>query len=112
MSDDWLRDARKIPDAVMSAVRKLAVRAIEEKGHRPELAADLFGISRRPIDDWLRRDRRGGYSALETLQSPGAPPLMTPEMDAWLRQTVLDETPRWITAMRRRGGHARPSPHG
>ena len=34
MSEEWLNDARKIPDEVMSYLRKMAVRAIEDKKFR------------------------------------------------------------------------------
>ena len=53
MKAEWLFDARKIPDEVMNYVRRIAVRAIEEKHYSPELVADLLGISRSSIYDWL-----------------------------------------------------------
>ena len=93
MSNDWLNDARKIPDEVMSYLRKIAVRAIEGKDYSPELIADAFGISRTAVYDWLRRYRRDGYSALETRQSPGSPCIITEEMDVWLDDTVCNHTP-------------------
>ena len=93
MKEDWLTDARKIPDEVMSYLRKIAVRAIEEKEYSPEIIADLLGISRTAIYDWTRRYHRGGYSALDTRTSPGSPRVITEEMDAWLRHTVLNYSP-------------------
>ena len=51
MKADWLSDARKIPDEVMNYLRRLAVRAMEEKHYSPELIADIFGISRSSIYD-------------------------------------------------------------
>ena len=93
MSEKWLQDARKIPDEVMNYLRKLAVRAIEEKGYSPEFIADACGTSRTAVYDWLRRYRRGGYSALETRKAPGSPPRITAEMDQWLKDTVRNHTP-------------------
>lgn len=93
MKEEWLTDARKIPDEVMSYIRKISVRAIEEKEYSPELIADVLGISRTAIYDWKRRYCRGGYSALDTQISPGAPPVITEEMDAWLIDTVLNHSP-------------------
>lgn len=87
------RDARKIPDEAMSYLRKIAIRAIEEKGYSPEAIAKVFDIDRTAIYRWLRRYREGGYSALDTRQSPGAPPVITPEIDSWLEKTVLECTP-------------------
>ena len=93
MLEKWIEDARKIPDDVMDYLRKIAVRAIEEKGHSPEVIADVFGISRSSIYNWLQRYRGGDYSALDTRQSPGAPCIITDEMDWWLSDTVLNYTP-------------------
>jgi transposase len=60
-------------------------------------------ISRSSLYDWLDKFRRGGYEALETRVAPGAKPLITPEMDDWLKGTVLScdptdygyDTPLW-----------------
>ena len=93
MSAEWLQDARKIPDEVMSYLRKLAVRAIVEKGYSPEFVADACGMSRTAVYDWLQRYRRGGYSALETQKAPGSSPIITEEMDQWIKDAVLNHTP-------------------
>ena len=47
MNARWMFDARKIPDEVMNYLRRIAVRAIEEKGYSPELVADFLGIDER-----------------------------------------------------------------
>lgn len=93
MKAEWLSDARKIPDEVMNYVRRIAVCAIEEKQYSPELVADLLGISRSSIYDWLNRYRQDGEAALDTGTSPGAPPILSPEMDRWLETTLLHSTP-------------------
>ncbi|MBK8754055.1 MAG: hypothetical protein IPL99_21490 [Candidatus Competibacteraceae bacterium] len=54
MKEDWLSDARKIPDEVMNYLRRIAVRAVEEKHYSPELITAIFGISRSCIYEWLR----------------------------------------------------------
>ena len=93
MANEWLNDARKIPDDVMSYIRKLAVRAVVERGWSPECVFAIFGISRSSMYDWLGKFRREGYEALETRIPPGAEPLVTPEMDDWLKWTVLSSNP-------------------
>lgn len=93
MKADWLSDARQIPDEVMNYLRRLAVRAVEEKPYSPALIAAIFGISRSSIYDWLRWYRAGGDAALETRTAPGAPAVITPIMEWWLEQTVLNSTP-------------------
>jgi transposase len=93
MNASWLSDARKIPDEVMNYLRRLAVRAVEEQGHRPELVAAIFGISRSSLYEWLRRYRAHGEAALDTRTAPGAPRVITRGMDGWLRKTGLESTP-------------------
>ena len=93
MNADWLSDARKIPDEVMTYIRLMVVRAVEDKHYSPEWMADILGISRSSIDEWLQRHREGGEAALATRKAPGASPVITPTMDAWLKHTVLNSTP-------------------
>lgn len=93
MKTEWMFDARKIPDEVMNYLRRIAVRAVEEKHYSPEVVADFLDIGRSSIYDWLREYRARGEAALDTRKAPGAPPVMTPETDRWLRKTVLNSTP-------------------
>lgn len=93
MKADWLSDARKIPDEVMNYIRRIGVRAVEEKKYSPELIADVFGISRSSVYEWLRRYHEQGEEALDSGAAPGAEPLISAEMDRWLRQAVLESTP-------------------
>ena len=81
MNADGLSDARKIPDEVMTYSRLMAVRAVADKHYSPELIADILGISRSSIYEWLRSHREGGEAALETPKAPGASPVITPIMD-------------------------------
>ena len=90
---EGLSEARQIPDEVMNYVRPMAVRAGEEKHYSPELIADIFGISRSSIYDGLRWYHDAGEEALNTRGALGAPPVITPSMDWWLKQTVLNSTP-------------------
>jgi transposase len=86
-------DARKIPDEVMNYLRRIAVQAVEEKHYSPEVAADFLNISRSSIYDWIHHYREEGEDALETKKAPGAPLVITPEMDQWLRKIILTSTP-------------------
>ena len=67
MNAEWMFDARKIPDLVMNYLRRIAVRAIEEKHYSPEMVADLFGIDRTSIYDGLRKYRQEGGRSLRYL---------------------------------------------
>jgi transposase len=93
MSSSWQNDGRKIPDEVMSYIRQIAVRAVEEKGYSPEDVIKILGLSRSCIYEWLRKYREEGFTGLETQMAPGATPVITKEMDVWLRETVLQTTP-------------------
>lgn len=92
MSSSWQNDGRKIPDEVMSYIRQMAVRAVEGKGYSPEAVIDILGLTRSCIYDWLRKYREKGLIGLETQTAPGAKPIITEEMEAWLRETVLQTT--------------------
>jgi transposase len=102
-----MSDARQIPDEVMTYLRHIAVRAINENGYSPEDMADVFGISRSSIYDWLRRFNSDGYEGLQTRKAPGAPPVVTGDMDQWLKKTILEfipedfgyDTPLWTCDM-------------
>ena len=94
MIKTWAQDGRRIPGLVMNYIRKIAVRAVEEKGYSPEAVVDILGFSRSCIYDWLRRYHKAGMAGLETRAAPGVPPQVTKEMEIWLRETVLETTPK------------------
>ena len=93
MKPDWLSDGRLIPDEVMSYLRKIAVHAVEEMGYSPEDVIKILGLSRSTIYDWLKRFRKHGYEGLDTKKAPGASPLVTAEMETWLKGVVLETSP-------------------
>ncbi len=94
MKPKWLSDARLIPDEVMSYLRAIAVRAVEEKDYSPEDVIEILGFNRSCIYDWLNRFKADGYAGLETKKAPGVPAVVTDEMDAWLKRTVLESAPK------------------
>ena len=94
MKAKWLTDARKIPDEVMSYLRRIAVRAVEEYHYSPELIAAIFGISRSCIYDWLRAYHEKGEDALDTRKAPGSPRVMTSEIDDWLKKRFCIRPPK------------------
>ncbi len=93
MKDPFELDGRTIPGPTMDYLRKIAVRAVEEKGYSPEVVIDLLGLSRSCIYTWLRRYRADGLKGLETQKAPGSLPVISREMEQWLRETVLHSTP-------------------
>jgi transposase len=93
MNFDWLNDGRKIPDGVMYYIRVMAVYAIRVLGQSPEVIAKAYNFNRACIYRWLKQYDEGGFAALESEMPPGAQPLVTREMDEWLKQTVLTQNP-------------------
>lgn len=93
MNTDWLTDGRKIPDDVMHHIRIMAVQAVRFFGLSPELVAKAYNFNRGCIYRWLKQYDQGGYEALESQMPPGAPLVISAEMDEWIKQTVLTCTP-------------------
>ncbi len=93
MNLDWLNDGRKIPDDVMFYIRVMAVNAIRVLGHGPEEIAKAYNFNRHCIYRWLNQYDAGGFEALKSDMPPGATPLVTSEMDEWLKHVVLSHTP-------------------
>ena len=93
MKDSFELDGRSIPGPVMDYIRKIAIRAVEENGYSPETVIEVLGLSRSCIYTWLRRYRAEGLPGLDTRTAPGSTPVITPEMEQWLRETVLESTP-------------------
>jgi len=93
MKTDWMSDARLIPDETMSYLRKIAVRAVREFDYSPEDVVKIMGFSRSCMYDWLNRFDMLGYDGLETQKAPGAPRIITKEMDEWLKEIILELTP-------------------
>lgn len=93
MNADWMSDARKIPDEVMNYIRRIAVRAVVEDKESPELIAKIFRISRASIYQWLRWYHEEGESGLDTRKAPGAHSIITPQIEHWLKKTILCFTP-------------------
>jgi transposase len=93
MDNDWLADGRKIPDEVMYYIRRMAVNSVRKLGQSPEVVAKVFNFNRACIYRWLKQYDEGGFSALKSEMAPGAAPLITGEMDVWLKLTVLEKTP-------------------
>jgi transposase len=93
MNFDWLNDGRKIPDDVMYYIRVMAVHAVRVLGQSPEVIAKAYNFNRACIYRWLKQYDDGGFAALESEMPPGAQPLVTREMDEWLKQTVISKNP-------------------
>ena len=93
MKNEWEFDGRTIPDDAMYWVRAIAVRAVVKNGVSPESVITTLGMSRSCIYDWLNRYDDAGLEGLRAKDKTGSEPLITMEMDKWLRIVVLNSTP-------------------
>ena len=93
MNNDWMNDAREIPDDVMNYIRRIAVHAVIDEHHSPEIVASVLNISRSALYRWLDWYRRDGDQALDTRKAPGAAPGITSKLERWLKHTILHSTP-------------------
>ena len=89
----WMSNHHLIPDNAMSFIRDIAVSAVVDRKRSPEEVSEVLGFSRSTIYSWLNRFAVDGYDGLESHQAPGAPSIITEDMDHWLKKTVLHFTP-------------------
>ena len=61
-----LDDARKLDVSTQEALRRRAVRLVEEKACTHQYAADAVGVARQTVSKWVSACRRGGPSALQS----------------------------------------------
>ena len=82
----------------MNYLRRIAVRAVEGQYQSPELMAEIFGISRSYLRDWLWWCRAEGEAALDMRTTSGAALVLTVEMDRWLHGTIpeFDAGRSWL----------------
>jgi transposase len=93
MNFDWINDGRKIPDDVMYYIRVMAVNSVRVLGQSPEVIAKAYNFNRACIYRWLKQYDEGSFEALASDMPPGAELLVTSEMDTWLKQIVINQSP-------------------
>jgi transposase len=86
-------DGRRLPPDVMDHLRRVAVHAVVFENKTPTVVAAVLGFCRASIYNWLSRYREDSLLGLNTKRAPGAEAKITPQMDLWLKDTVLQTTP-------------------
>ncbi|WP_211763465.1 helix-turn-helix domain-containing protein [Kutzneria sp. CA-103260] len=79
---------------VMPEDRLRIVRLIEEDRRDPQLVADVFGVSRSSVYEWLRKYREGGTDALHAQTTLGRPAAVTEQQTRQLYTLIRDHEPR------------------
>ena len=102
MIPEWLKDGRKIPDDVMYYIRGMAVYAIRELGHSPEVIAKTYDFNRHCIYQWLNLYDANGFDALNSVMPLGATPVsihgvMRPSGTQSAVTAERDREDRWAT---------------
>jgi hypothetical protein len=98
-------DGGKIPDEVMSYIRKMAVHAVRERGESPETVAAIFNFNCHCIYRWLKQCGKGGYNNFETRHLHVRHPSLLPKWIIWLNDIVLKKS-HWIMLLTRIYGAA------
>jgi transposase len=93
MNDRWNGDYRTDPDEAMYVIRKIAVRAVVEFGYSVQSVADVLGVAKSALHEWINWYRESGDMGLETRLPPGAKAILTEEMEVWLKNAILSTTP-------------------
>src|SRR5450759_218556 len=85
-------DGRKLKHAVLEAIRKRAVRRVEQ-GESPETVIKALGMNRRTIYKWIARYREGGIEALKATPLAGRPLKLSGARLQWIFRTVVTKNP-------------------
>ena len=106
-SDDLKRLARAIRDANQTR-RLLALSVIYDGGRRSE-AAQIGGVGRQIVRDWVERSNAQGPDGLIDLKAPGNPSKLNDEQRAALAK-IVERGPvrRWTASRWNSGGRTRP----
>jgi len=73
-----------------SQVRRLLAIALVLDGRSRAEAAELNGMDRQTLSDWVHRYNAAGIDGLKSRQPPGAAPLLSEAQQAELRALVID----------------------
>jgi transposase len=80
--------ASRTPDGAV--VRRLLAIALVLEGHPREAAAQLNGMDRQTLRDWVLRYNAEGVAGLRSRRSPGRPPALSEAQMEELRSMVLE----------------------
>ena len=80
-------DCRKLTHGELTELRTRGIKAVQN-GESPEVVANVLGINRTTIYDWLSLYRGGGWDALKAGKRGGRKPKLNGKMLKWIYTTV------------------------
>lgn len=80
-------DCRKLTHRELTELRTRGIKAVQN-GESPEVVANVLGINRTTIYDWLALYRGGGWDALKAEKRGGRKPKLNGKMLKWIYATV------------------------
>jgi transposase len=87
-----MTDARKISRDVQEQMRIRAVKIIRG-GQSPEKVAEVMGVNRVTVYNWLKRFAEGGWDGLRKRKAPGKVSTLSTSQMRILYYTLVDRTP-------------------
>jgi transposase len=87
-------DARSLPAAAQAALRRRAVKVVRAGKTQGEVA-ELFGVTRRAVNRWVRMAEKSGLAALKAARRgrPAGGGRLSPAQAAVIRRLIRDRTP-------------------
>ena len=73
--------------------RRLRARELKQQGWNQRKIAQALGVTEGAVSQWMKRGREGGVEALRKRISPGAPPRLSEEQRAHLKELLVQGAP-------------------
>jgi len=88
LSDELRREAARSRDA--NAARRMLAIALVLEAHQRQDAAEMCGMDRQTLRDWVHRYNAEGLAGLSNRLAPGPTPRLSPEQEAAFARWVED----------------------
>ncbi len=91
------RDARSLPSIAQEDLRHKGVKAVLS-GKKQKEVAEVFGVSRKAVGNWVKAYRQGGSATLKRKPKgrPRGSRSLNPKQAAWVAKTIVDKRPDQI----------------
>ena len=73
--------------------RRLRAFELKQEGWSQQRIAEALDVSKGAVSQWMKRARQGGIEALRKRTTPGAPPRLSEQQRAQLKELLLRGAP-------------------